>query len=698
MLASPGHSPRHISSPLPASDPPSPPPASKDSPPAKAASAKSLPLTAALTSAANVPSATPRRGERMGPPPAKRPRPRRAPVVLDEDTYIEAIERIVQRDYFPDLPRLQNRLEWLEAVRSGDPVQIREAQVNILRRRAEASAAGGGSSRGSGRGGSSVGGTPRSSLSTPALSAGAPSPAPSLLSEGGLRTSEWDRDEERLTGRRIGSRGRVAGDSATAAAAAAAGAVGTDGVGEIGEGEGGGGPDTSLSLDEFVKRYTSEDNASFVEIKEKDNRRRMAKVAHLLALEQGPGKGAEGEKGGEGGAGVKQLTGSGETVKLLTGTGENEDRKTDGFGSSGQPTSTLETWKYTARNALMYPAACREDAPFSVREKELRSAGPPKEVHKANTRFHGSVTGGGNQAAQQQKQPPEEVAAALFTPLPGGTPLPYTDPSGERDGRKRYDLEDLRRTPVGVGVAGGAGGGGVGGVGRGERGGYEYVATPSPAPGVDASPFMTWGELDGTPLRLDAEDTPVGFNEVGGVGAGGPQFTMAAAPARDEAGVQLSRSAGRSIRERRLRAAGLTPVRGIGGGGGGGGGRGGMMSPFASPGLKGTPGGGGAGMGAWGGQSPSVTGGGGLGGPSGGGLSAAAQKLVCRAMKRSKVIVDPKLRASYSASPAGKRRGTPGSAAAAAAAADSPVVIRSLRGTVLNPISATPPPSMLHKK
>lgn len=39
-------------------------------------------------------------------------------------------------------------------------------------------------------------------------------------------------------------------------------------------------------------------------------------------------------------------------------------------------------------------------------------------------------------------------------------------------------------------------------------GGYNFLLTPSPAPGVDASPFTTWGTIDSTPLRLDL-DTPL---------------------------------------------------------------------------------------------------------------------------------------------------------------------------------------------
>jgi protein DGCR14 len=39
--------------------------------------------------------------------------------------------------------------------------------------------------------------------------------------------------------------------------------------------------------------------------------------------------------------------------------------------------------------------------------------------------------------------------------------------------------------------------------------GYGFVATPSPAPGVDESPLMTWGEIEGTPFQLDPSETPL---------------------------------------------------------------------------------------------------------------------------------------------------------------------------------------------
>eukprot|EP00241_Pyramimonas_parkeae_P010090 CAMPEP_0114256920 /NCGR_PEP_ID=MMETSP0058-20121206/18439_1 /TAXON_ID=36894 /ORGANISM="Pyramimonas parkeae, CCMP726" /LENGTH=109 /DNA_ID=CAMNT_0001371577 /DNA_START=290 /DNA_END=615 /DNA_ORIENTATION=- len=55
--------------------------------------------------------------------------------VLDEDEWTMRMEQIVERDYYPDLPKLKDRLEWLEAHNSGNPARVSEAIANITRRR-----------------------------------------------------------------------------------------------------------------------------------------------------------------------------------------------------------------------------------------------------------------------------------------------------------------------------------------------------------------------------------------------------------------------------------------------------------------------------------------------------------------------------------------------------------------------------------
>lgn len=241
----------------------------------------------------------------------------------------------------------------------------------------------------------------------------------------------------------------------------------------------------------------------------------------------------------------------------------------------------------------MYDSAEREDAPLTQTEKEELVEGPPKAIAMRNTRFHGKMF--------DSKLREEDTVAILYTPVAGGTPQawPFAQRDAER-ARKRYDLEDLRRTPQALDSLP---------KGDGHPGaGYSYVATPSPAPGVDESPFMTWGEIEGTPLRLETEDTPIG---IGGNGEG-PHFKIPAPPTRDARAHALSRDAARSLREK---------------------------AKFHSPRFSPSPA-----RGSGGGASPIP------------GLSAAALKFMNKAMAKSSSSVDARLRASYGASPAGTPR------------------------------------------
>lgn len=78
--------------------------------------------------------------------------------------------------------------------------------------------------------------------------------------------------------------------------------------------------------------------------------------------------------------------------------------------------------------------------------------------------------------------------------------------------------------------------------------GFEFMKTPSPAPGVGDSPLMTWGEIEGTPFRLDGSDTPLPSSSVG-VGA----FQLQPVSERDRIGHKLAEKVGQGYRDRRGR-------------------------------------------------------------------------------------------------------------------------------------------------
>uniref|UniRef100_J3MEG7 Protein DGCR14 n=1 Tax=Oryza brachyantha TaxID=4533 RepID=J3MEG7_ORYBR len=259
--------------------------------------------------------------------------------------------------------------------------------------------------------------------------------------------------------------------------------------------------EAALSLDDFFRRFTSEDNESFSRILEKVNHRRRERYAHLLE----PAEAAK--------------------APLLEDA--KRDRITDGYGTSGQPPSTLEGAKFTAKNLLMYYPADRGEAPLTDEERTERIKGMTKEIDRSNTRFHG------RSSADDGTTKEEEAAAILYAPVAGSTPggMAYHDP----DKAKKYDLEDLRKTPNPFYVESG----------KNPNNGYSFVRTPSPAPGVDESPFMTWGEIDGTPLRLDPEETPSGSG-----GSDTAHFKIPPPPARDVKAHLLSRDAARKIKER----------------------------------------------------------------------------------------------------------------------------------------------------
>ncbi|XP_055704818.1 splicing factor ESS-2 homolog [Phlebotomus papatasi] len=77
--------------------------------------------------------------------------------------------------------------------------------------------------------------------------------------------------------------------------------------------------------------------------------------------------------------------------------------------------------------------------------------------------------------------------------------------------------------------------------------GFSFVRTPSPCPGVSESPLMTWGEIEGTPFRLDGGDTPLHLTST-------PAFRIAETPRREAIALELAERAGERLRGQKARA------------------------------------------------------------------------------------------------------------------------------------------------
>ncbi|KAF9951847.1 DiGeorge syndrome critical region protein 14 [Mortierella alpina] len=153
--------------------------------------------------------------------------------------------------------------------------------------------------------------------------------------------------------------------------------------------------DTSLTLDQFQARYTSEDNASFNEIVEKINARKKEKYRWMYDQEN------QSQKLIEGGRNPEQL--------LLRQTGEDndkamvaaeEDTSKMSLVMAEKKSGIIPTWDYKAKNALMY---FPEGLGTQLDEKTIR--GNPKEIVHKNTGFQGQDLLVVNQAAASKFDP-----------------------------------------------------------------------------------------------------------------------------------------------------------------------------------------------------------------------------------------------------------------------------------------------------
>ncbi|XP_072271723.1 splicing factor ESS-2 homolog [Pyxicephalus adspersus] len=162
----------------------------------------------------------------------------------------------------------------------------------------------------------------------------------------------------------------------------------------------------------------------------------------------------------------------------------------------------LDTWEYKTHNTLMYyPAGVPDnDAIFKK----------PREVVHRNTRFQKDPFSQALSKTQLQQ------AAALNAQYKQGKVGP--------DGKELIPQESPKVN------------------------GFGFVATPSPAPGVDESPLMTWGEVESTPFRLDGSETP--YLEK----TPGPSFKILEPGRRERLGLKMANEAAAKNRAKKQEA------------------------------------------------------------------------------------------------------------------------------------------------
>ncbi|KAI4455295.1 es-2 protein - related [Holotrichia oblita] len=165
----------------------------------------------------------------------------------------------------------------------------------------------------------------------------------------------------------------------------------------------------------------------------------------------------------------------------------------------------VDTWSYKNRNYIMYVP----DGVDLTREEELELHKKRKEIVYGNTRLTQNPFN-----ENQSKETICELAKSQAKVL---------------DGKIGVDGKELIQSDTP------------------KINGFSFVRTPSPNPGVAESPLMTWGEIEGTPFRLDGGDTPLPRSQ-------GPSFKMAEPPRREQIALALAEKVGVRHRDEKKKA------------------------------------------------------------------------------------------------------------------------------------------------
>eukprot|EP00892_Ulva_mutabilis_P006192 jgi/Ulvmu1/3945/UM018_0168.1 len=419
--------------------------------------------------------------------------------VIDDEEFEAKLAAIIERDYFPDVKRLQNRLEWSEAAESNDPDKMANAQRNIVLRRA----------------GFSVplnaelpaptsDPTPtptRSTSHSNATPSPSPSPSPAPCSASGSKSQQLPE-----------------------------GAI----------------MPPSMPLQRFTTAHNTEDHASMEDIVSADNARR--RVRYAWAYEESDRTNADMLAQGHQPPLLTACNASAEVAPQAIGrpTALLISLPDDGGGTANatlarrarrmlaprtagsvggglqttppksQPQKPPAGGLHAPKSALYYPPA--GNLPLSAAERRQMAAGAPPATVATNTRFRSAPGGaaadsGSSGAAASPSTMAGTPTSALTSRDSSAAPSPQRG-----DGAGVPALE----AQIGAGSA--------------PRHG---VATPSPSPsGHGSAPPMTWGEVGATPMVL-------GSDGGGGTPGAMPAWRHAKEAAADKARREMAASRAR---------------------------------------------------------------------------------------------------------------------------------------------------------
>ncbi|KAF8898621.1 nuclear protein DGCR14 [Infundibulicybe gibba] len=309
--------------------------------------------------------------------------------------------------------------------------------------------------------------------------------------------------------------------------------------------------DTDMNLDLFQARYTSEDNSSFTQIMDDENRKRkerwawawdaqkrveaqrdrMVEGRERMLIEAPPvtgvrekfaielptpaglitdGKEAEGQEQEEGANGKEK----GKSKEVILKNEEEGDTPVDVMAPVKDTRSAgVDGWKFKTRNSLMFPPDA-DESPYHPPVNTTEAGSVPKVVKYANTRLPEQEESSGLRASSAPPSPTRSRIDAAIT----GTPYRPRSPT-----INTFSLVPTLPSP-----------------------------TPSELGPTAVKQLMTWGTLNATPRIISQSDD---------VGLPPPStpFHLPDITSREALSHRLSSKASKSLREK----AGLMGLSGI---------------------------------------------------------------------------------------------------------------------------------------